>query len=62
MKLLLTILLTFIVLSGNCQDKWIATDKALHFSYSAALTMLGTETAKDWKCKNQEVVGIMNKT
>lgn len=40
------------------KTEWLKTDKAMHLSVSTALTMLGTETAKDWNAKNPEVIGI----
>lgn len=40
------------------KTEWFKTDKAMHLSVSTALTMLGTETAKDFQFKNPEVAGI----
>jgi uncharacterized protein YfiM (DUF2279 family) len=41
------------------EGKFIAEDKAMHFTFSAAFTMLATETAKDYKAKNPELIGII---
>jgi hypothetical protein len=60
MKLITIILLLFTLkLSG--QDRYFAPDKALHFGYSTALTMLCIETAKDYPqtFRNPELTGVI---
>ena len=57
MKYLLTILLTFFILNVSAQDKWIAPDKALHFTYSALGTALITNTLTDYNVKAPEIKG-----
>jgi hypothetical protein len=62
------VILGFILLSGfgvfgqtpAWEGKFIAPDKALHFTYSAAFTMLCIETAKDYPkiFKNPEWSGM----
>lgn len=48
-----------LALSQNIwKTEWLKTDKAMHLSVSTCLTMLGTETAKDWKFKNPEIIGV----
>jgi uncharacterized protein YfiM (DUF2279 family) len=61
------IILFLLLISGivlcNSQNvwktEWLKNDKAMHLSVSTALTMLGTETAKDFHLKNPEVAGIV---
>jgi uncharacterized protein YfiM (DUF2279 family) len=62
MNKVLTILLLLFALSGTAQnawkDEWIKQDKALHFSCSASLSMMGMEIAKDLRLKDPELIGI----
>jgi len=56
---ILLILISFNSFSQNAwKTEWIKQDKALHLTTSVMLTALGTETAKDFKLKNPEIVGV----
>ena len=57
MKLILSILLLCLSLTISAQDKWIAPDKALHFTYSALGTALITNTLTDYNVKAPEIKG-----
>jgi uncharacterized protein YfiM (DUF2279 family) len=57
--LIFILLLSFSVSSQNTwKTEWLKQDKALHFTVSTCLVMLGTNTATDFHVKNPEVVGI----
>jgi uncharacterized protein YfiM (DUF2279 family) len=57
------VIIVLIFLSGlvSGQDRYFAQDKALHFGYSTALTMLCIETAKDYPqtFRNPELTGVI---
>jgi uncharacterized protein YfiM (DUF2279 family) len=56
----ITIILLLFTLNVSGQDRYFGTDKALHFGYSTALTMLCIETAKDYKfIRNPELTGVI---
>ena len=58
MKIGIVILLILIsFLNVSAQDKWIASDKALHFTYSALGTALITNTLNDYNVKAPEIKG-----
>jgi uncharacterized protein YfiM (DUF2279 family) len=54
----LTVILLLFTLNISGQNIWLQPDKYMHLTMSAALTALGTETAKDLKLKNPEIVGV----
>lgn len=62
MRISIIIFLVSLSISSCAQNvwetEWLKQDKALHFSVSTTLAMLGTETAKDFHAKNPEVIGI----
>lgn len=58
-------ILTILLMSTTCfsqdiwKDEWLQQDKGLHIVFSAGLSMLGTEIAKDLKMKNPEFAGAL---
>jgi uncharacterized protein YfiM (DUF2279 family) len=62
MRIITIILLLFISISSfshnTWKNEWLKQDKAIHLTFSAMLTALGTETAKDFKFKNPEIAGV----
>ena len=62
MKTILLIFSLLLALNISAQNawktEWMKQDKALHLTTSVMLTALGTETAKDFKLKNPEIVGV----